>query len=126
MLGTASVSLAIVMLIVTILGLRGLAFEPWSEPRDVLEEPVPLAIVEYWDPHSGEYVLGVKLVSSGTRVWVPSCEAVPLLILSWALGGLGLVAAWRKRHFSWLSAIGFIISLVTMAIVVAAGTLFLK
>jgi hypothetical protein len=125
MLGTASVSLAIVMLLVTILGLRGRAFAPWSEPRELLVEAVPRGYEVVPDPQSHELVTLVKLVPAG-RVWVPSSEAAALAMLSWALAGLGLVVAWRRRHFSWLSAIGLVLSLVTMANVVASGTLLLN
>src|SRR3954449_7138950 len=41
LIGTASVGLAIVMLIVTVLGLFGLSIEPWTEPRKVLVEKSP-------------------------------------------------------------------------------------
>ena len=64
MLGTASAALAIVMLIVTLLGLLGISFQPWSEPREVMVETTPPRYTSRFDPLTNSYVSEPVLVSA--------------------------------------------------------------
>jgi len=64
MLGTASVALAMVMSIVTLMGLRGISFRPWSVPRDVMVEAKPPRFTDVYDPVSRRYAGVPDVVSS--------------------------------------------------------------
>jgi hypothetical protein len=107
MLGTASVALGIVMFMVTLLGLAGIPFRPWSEPRERFVETTP-----------------EHFVSAGS-VFVPSPECDQLAWFGFALGGLGVALSLRRRKFSWLSAIGFSLMLLMMLVVVACDSLMI-
>jgi hypothetical protein len=122
MLGTASTALAIVMLIVTFLGLFGVSFQRWSKPREVMVETTPPEFTRRFDPLTNSYVSEPVLVSAG-RIFVPSPECDLLACFGFVLGGIGLAESLRRRKFSWLSAIGFTLMLLMMLIVVACGTL---
>jgi len=122
MLGTASVALAMVMSIVTLMGLRGISFPPWSVPRDVMVKASPPRFTDVYDPVSRRYAAVPKLVSSG-KVFVPSSVCCGLAFLGLVLGGIGLAVSLRRRKLSWLSAIGFTLMLLMMAIVIACDTL---
>jgi hypothetical protein len=121
MLGTASVALATVMMVVTLPGLAGFGFAPWSEPRELMVEETPPRLITRWDALTNHDVTEPALVSAG-RVYLPSRECDLLAFFSLALGGIGIALSVRRRRFSWLSAIGFTVTLVMMAIVVAEGT----
>ncbi len=103
MLGSGSLALAVVMTIVTALGLLGISFQAWSKPR-------------------------VFPVTSGTatvltKILVPSDDCAVLAFLGLIFGGMGIALSVKQRKFSWLSAIGFTLTLVMMLIVVAYGML---
>jgi hypothetical protein len=106
MLGSASVALASVMLVVTSLGFSGIGFQPWSEPRELIVQAATIR-------------RGQKLVT----VYVPSRECDLLAFVGLVLGGIGIALSVRRRRFSWLSAIGFSVTLGMMAIVVARGAM---
>ena len=120
--GTGSVTLGIGMLIVTLLGLLGISFQPWSEPRIVMVEATPRQFTSRFDPKTKNYVTEAVLVSVG-RVFVPSPDCVLPQLMGYVLGGIGLAVSLRRRKFSWLSAIGVTLMLLSMMIVVACGTL---
>ena len=119
MLGTASVTLAMVVLVVTLLGLFGIGFQRWSEPREVMVETG--RFITIYDPKNGDVTEPV-LVSAG-RVFVPSPECVLAACMGLVLGGIGLAVSLRRRKLSWLSASGFSLTLLMMMIVVASGAL---
>jgi hypothetical protein len=123
MLGAASAGLAVVMLIVTILGACGIAFPPWTVPRQVMVEATlpPSTVVSGSAPVTAKRV--PLLVPSGRVVFVPSGDCHWLLLLGALLGGIGLAASLRRREFSWLSAIGFLLMLLMMEFVVACDML---
>ncbi len=118
MLGSASVALASVMLIVTSLGFSGIGFQPWSEPRELIVEAMPRQT--RWNPTTKETAR--VFVSAGT-VYVPSRECDLLAFVGLVLGGIGIALSVRRRKFSWLSAIGFSVTVGMMAIVVARGAM---
>jgi hypothetical protein len=122
MLGTASLALAIVTLTVTLLGLRGIPFPRWSESREVMVETSPPTFTVRFDRETNRQVTEPVLVSAG-RVFVPSAECGLLAFVAFVLGAIGIAVSLRRRKLSWLSAIGIIVSLLTMWIVVASGTL---
>ncbi len=116
MLGSSSVALAGVMLLVTSLGFTGVGFPTWSEPREWLVEGQGTQ----WDPSTKMSV--PVLVSAGT-VYMPSRECDLLAFVGLVLGGIGIGLSVRRRRFSWLSAIGFSVTLGMMAIVVVRGAM---
>ena len=120
MLGSASVALAIVMLVVTLMGLSGKSFRPWSEPRDVMVETGKWA--GRFDWRTNTYVSEPELVSAG-KIFVPSAECDALAFLGFILGVIGIAVSLQRRKFSWLSAIGVTLMILVMVIVVACGTL---
>ena len=111
MLGTASVGLGIVMLVVTSLGLAGHAFRPWSEPRERMVETTPPQYRRSLDLRTMNWVSEPVLVSAG-RVFVPSRECHLMAWVGVVLGGIGLGVSLRRRRFSRLSAIGFTVTLL--------------
>jgi hypothetical protein len=116
MLGSASLGLAIVMVTVTFLGLIGMSFPPFSEPREVTVEATPRRFTTRID--RGQYVSEPVLVSAG-RIFVPSSNCARLPFAGWLLGGIGITVSWRRRKCSWLSAIG--VTLMLLAMMIVAG-----
>ena len=121
LLGTASVALAMVAVIVTFGGLFGISFTSWSDPRDVLVEVVGQSTTR-WDVASKSFVSEPVFVSSG-RIWVPSGDFFWLAWAGLVLSGIGLAVSLQRRKLSWLSAIGFVLTLLVMMTIVACDTL---
>src|SRR5262245_11511570 len=120
--GTASVALAIVMFIVTMAGLSGFPVAQWSEPWKVMVEAKPRSFTSEFDPRSNTYVHESVLVASGT-IWLPSPDCDRLAWPGLVLGAIGLAMSLRRGELSWLSAVGFTVTLLMMNFVVACGTL---
>ncbi len=121
MLGSASLALAIVMVIVTLMGLFGISFESWSEERRLLVQS-PTSVTGSSAPILRTVATGPVIVAS-RKVWIPSDDCTFLAFLGLALGGMGIGLSLLRRDFSWLSAIGFTLILLMMVTVVAFGTL---
>jgi hypothetical protein len=126
MLGTASLSLASVMMIVTFMGLFGMSFGSLSEPREVMVRRTATGFIDRWlsvsDSERREIVPAGEFVSGG-RILVPSNDCSRLAFLGLVLGGMGLALSVQRRKFSWSSALGLTLVLVMMVTVVTLGTL---
>jgi hypothetical protein len=112
MLGTGSLALAIVMTIVTIVGLFGIPVANWSQPRT-------------WVVQSGAAVgasVGLTRMVGTRKIFLPSNDCVLLGLLGLVLGGLGILLSLQRRRFSWLSAVGFTLILMMMMLVIVCGT----
>jgi hypothetical protein len=122
LLGTLSVALAAVMLLVIVLGLFDKPLPPWNEPRTVMVEAVPRKFVTTYDADLGKNVRVPLLVSSG-EIWVPTpvCHRVGWVGL--LLGAAGIALSLRRRKWSWLSAIGFALMLLLLNMVAACEAL---
>ncbi len=120
--GTASLALAIVVAVATILGLLGVPCGQWSEPRQIMVEASPPRFVSHLDLGSLDWVSEPVLVPS-RKIWVPSHDCAGLALLGAILGGMGIVLSLQRRKFSWLSAIGFTLIVLMMATVLACDAL---
>jgi hypothetical protein len=94
MLGSASAGMALIMLTVTFMGLYGVSFREWSEP---------------------------KFVFAG-KIFLPSRQSMAISFCGLIIGAIGLGLSLRRRTFSWLSALGLGLMLLTMAVVVCCGS----
>jgi hypothetical protein len=122
LLGTASLSLAIVMLIVTFAGLLGVRIERLSERRDVMVESTPPKFISDWDPEIQRWV-SVPVLTLSRSIWVPSDDCERLALLALVLGEVGLALSLRRRQLSWLSAIGFALALLAVLVVMGCELL---
>jgi hypothetical protein len=122
MLGTASLSLAIVVVVATVMGLLGIPCGQWSEPRSVLAHKAATGFIDRWLSLSDSDVNASMLVPSG-RIYVSSAACDLLAWSGLALGGMGIALPLRRRKFSWLSALGLTLILLMMMTDVAVGTL---
>jgi hypothetical protein len=122
LLGTLSVALAVVMLLVIVLGLFAKSLPPWNEPRSVMVEAVPRQFITTYDSDLHRNVR-VPLLVSSRRIWVPSTDCHRLVWLGLVFGAVGIAMSLRRREWSWLSAIGFALMLLSLNIVVACEAL---
>ncbi len=118
MLGTSSIAFAMVTIVATLPGVFGLEFPRWSERRAFMVEASPGKFDR--DPFTGQKV--PVLVPAGS-VHVPSHECDLLAFLSLILGAIGIALSVRRGRFSYLSVIGFSVTLLMMAIVVSYSVL---
>jgi hypothetical protein len=121
-LGTASFALAILTLTATVRSLYGRSFYPLTEQRQVMVEASPGRFNGRVDQQTKNRSTGPVLVSAGT-VFVPSRKCIMLALVGFMLGVTGVATSWQLKKFSWLSAVGFTLNLVTMLTVIASGTL---
>jgi hypothetical protein len=121
MIGIASLALAVVVAVPTILGLFGIPCGQWSEPREIMAEATPPQFVRSMDPVTKQYVNVPQLVPSG-KIWVPSHDCARLALLGLTIGGTGLALSWRQRKFSWSSALGLTLLLLIVVTVVACDS----
>jgi hypothetical protein len=117
MLGTASLALAVVMTIVTVLGLFGIPVRNWSQPRTWVIQTTPGAGTTASPGGPGSLAGG----ATSRKVWVPSDDCTLLGFLGLILGGAGIGLSLRRGKFSWLSAAGFVLILLMMLLVVSCG-----
>lgn len=116
MLGTASLSLGVVLMTVTLVGLSGKSFGSLSLPQQVLVEATPRQLVSRFDSETNQMVSEPARVVWGS-ICLPSMECAWLGVVGLALGLMGLGSASRRREFSWSSAIGTSLILLTLVIV---------
>ncbi len=120
LLGCLALTLAIVMLISTLLGLYGIPTGSLSTPvtqliktTAFLQVPDSVALI---DPGTGVTSYYIQ-----RRVWLPSNDCVLISFVGLFSGLAGLLISLRRKKFSWLSSIGIALVLLTMLIVVASG-----
>ena len=116
MMGTASLSLAIVLSIVTLTGFFGISFASLSVSQQILVEAQPIRMVARWDPNTNQKVSEPDLVVSG-HICLPSTECAWVAVAGLALGVMGLVLSSQRRRFSWTSAIGIALILLILMVV---------
>ena len=121
MIGVLSISLAVVVSTVTMMGLAGIPFGSLSAPYEVLVKTKATRNVDRWTSIYDGTVPGNSLVPA-YRIYVPSAACERLAFLGVAIGGIGLVWSWKLRTIAWSSAIGVIL-ILSMMVVVAAGSL---
>lgn len=117
MMGCASCSLGLVVLIATIVGLQGGPWAPWTEELQVMTEAVPRQY-ESILTSDGPPEPSVKMVV-GTTVLIPSEYAAWLGMLGSLLGVAGLVQSRRSNQLSPLSAVGFALPILIVLFMVA-------
>jgi hypothetical protein len=120
MLGTTAFTLALVMLTVSLMGLWGIPNGSLTTLHQlVTRAPAGVASpgsTEEFDPVTGRtsYVL-IR------PIWLLSNDGVVLSLAGFLAGGLGILISVRRRKFSWLSAVGFALIVLTMLLVAGSG-----
>jgi hypothetical protein len=116
LLGVVSACLALAVGMVTLVGILGIPYEPWCERRELMTEA----------RGQGDTIeeTGPKVSSASPRriattsIHLPSLHGRVVACVAEALGIAGLILGWRRRRAVWLSALGVLLALLSMAPVI--------
>jgi hypothetical protein len=122
MIGSASLALALVVLAVTLAGITGVAWQPWTERRDMLTEKVPRVILSRHDFATNTWIREPEMIVART-IYSPAQHCRVLACLALGLGFIGLLCGWRRRQFSWLSTLGVSLAFLSIVLVLVFDVL---